>query len=171
MVERPDSSEYAPFFAGYIASVDGTDLLAVLDTQTPALREFAAAVGADRETHRYAEGKWSVREVVGHMIDGERIFGYRAYTIARSDRPALPAFDDHAYVAAGRYNERPLADLVEEFAAVRAANRLLFGSFTDDDWRRLGTTNERTTSVRALGYITAGHVAHHLGVLRDRYLA
>lgn len=169
MIEKPNESEYAPFYAGYIAKVPAADVLENLERQGSEVRGLAAGVPPEREGFRYAPGKWSVREVFGHLIDGERVFGYRAFRIGRGDQTPLAGFDENEYVAASGYDDRSLASLAEEFALVRAANLAVFHSLSADAWRRLGTANGHPVSVRALAFIMAGHVNHHLALLGERY--
>jgi hypothetical protein len=167
--ERPTDAEYAPFYAGYVSLVPEVDVLTVLEAQVDEIRRMAASVPADRETFRYASGKWSVREVFGHLADSERVFGYRAFSIARGNEGELPGFDENASMTPARFDRRPLASLVEEMAAVRTGSLLLFRHLEPEDWARMGTANGSPVSVRALAFMAAGHVRHHLGVLRERY--
>lgn len=166
---RPFDDEYAPFYAGYVELVPETDVLPVLEAQSEELRRAAEAVPADRETFRYAPGKWSVREVFGHMADAERLFAYRALSIARGNDVELPDFDENASMGPARFDARPLASLVDELVAVRAANLPLYRHLAPEDWLRVGTAAGSPVSVRALAFMAAGHVRHHLGVLRERY--
>ena len=169
MIEKPSESEYAPFYAGYIARIPAEDVLEILGRQTAELRELAAAASPDQEVYRYAPGKWSVREVFGHLIDGERVFGHRAFRFGRGDQTPLPGFEENQYVAASGYHDRDLSSLVEEFALVRAGNLAIFRSLAGDAWSRFGTANNYAVSVRALAFIMAGHVNHHLAILSERY--
>jgi hypothetical protein len=166
---RPTEGEYAPFFAGYVGLVPEVDVLPALAAQTAELREVVRRAGAERETHRYAPGKWSVRQVFGHLGDAERVFGYRAFCISRGDQTALPAFDENLYVTEGQFDRQSLAELLDEFAAVRAVNLDVLRRLGDEAWRRRGTANKNPASVRALAYIMAGHVRHHVRVLAERY--
>ena len=170
MIDRPTESEYAPFYADYVAEAPPGDVLARLAEQVPQLRQFAAEVPAERESFRYAPGKWSIREVCGHLIDAERVFGYRAFCISRGDQTSLPGFDENSYVSASGFDARPLSTLVDEFAFAREANLLLFRHLDAAAWQHIGTANAAPVSVRALAFIIAGHAAHHLRVLRKRYL-
>jgi len=169
MIERPTETEYAPFYAGYIAKIQSGDVLEILESQSSELRRLAAAATPEQEVFRYGPGKWSVREVCGHLIDGERIFGYRAFRIGRGDQTPLPGFDENEYVAASGYHERDLTSLVEEFSLVRAGNLAILRNLAGDAWPRVGTANNHPVSVRALAYIMAGHVNHHLGILGAKY--
>jgi hypothetical protein len=169
MIEKPSEDEYAPFYAGYIARIPAENVLEILEDQSAELRELVASASLDQEEFRYAPGKWSVREVFGHLIDGERIFGHRAFRIGRGDQTPLPGFDENHYVAASGYNDRALSSLAAEFALVRAGNLAIFHSLPEDAWGRAGTANGHPISVRALAFIMAGHVNHHLAILGERY--
>jgi hypothetical protein len=168
-MNRPAQTEYAPFYAGYVALVPETDVLKALEEQKDVFRRLAAVVPAERERHRYAEGKWSVREVAGHVVDAERVFGYRAFAFSRGEKAAQPSFDENDYVAASVYDRVPLADLVGELVAVREANLAVLRRLSEVEWNRLGVASGKPVSVRALAWIMAGHPRHHLQVLRDRY--
>jgi hypothetical protein len=167
--ERPTETEYAPFFAGYVSLVTEGEVLPVLEAQAGELRQLSAAVPAERETYRYEPGKWSLREVFGHLTDGERVFGYRAFCISRGEQASLPGFEENDYVARSGYDHQRLADLVSEFAAVREANLRFLRGLDAESWGRLGVANENPVSVRALAFIMAGHVRHHVGIVRSRY--
>jgi len=166
---KPGPDEYAAMFGRYVALVPEGDIFTILERQPDELRRLAATASGERETHRYAPGKWSVREVVGHLGDGERTFGYRALCVSRGERQELPGFDENQYVAESGFAAQPLSDLVEELAVLRSGNLALLRRLDDSTWRRTGTANGAVISVRALAYIMAGHVAHHLEVLRSRY--
>jgi uncharacterized damage-inducible protein DinB len=168
---RPDATEYAPFYAGYVAGVPEGDIVAVLRAGGDELASVLASIPESRGGFRYAEGKWSVRETIGHMIDAERVFTYRALRLARGDATPLPGFEQDDYVRAAGSEARTVADLADELRAVRAATVRLFASLPDDAWMRRGVVSGREVSVRALAYVAAGHAVHHLRVLRERYLA
>jgi hypothetical protein len=168
-VARPGEGEYAPFYAGYVGLVPEADIVAVLEQQAGELRELAASVPADRETFRYAEGKWSVREVLGHLVDGERVFGYRAFCISRGERAGLPSFDENHYVAEARSNAIPLRELADELALVRESNLAFLRRLEPGEWERSGTASGKPITVRALAWVMAGHPRHHVGILRERY--
>jgi hypothetical protein len=168
-MERPREGEYAPFYARYVALVPETDILEVLERQVEDIRRLAASVPAERETHRYAEAKWSVREVLGHIIDGERVFGYRAFCFSRGEPAALPSFDEKLYVAAARSDATPLRELTEELALVRRSNLLVLRGLEPREWARVGTASGHPVTVRALAWVMAGHPRHHVNVLRERY--
>jgi len=169
MIERPSESEFASFYKDYVSAVTEPDVLAVLESQIFELQRLTAAVPAQRETFRYAPGKWSVREVVGHLTDGERVFGYRAFRISRGDQTPLPGFDEKSYVLESGFDQRPLAELVDEFIGQRRSNLVMLRRLDRRALERIGTANDNPISVRALAFIMAGHVRHHFGVLRTRY--
>ena len=174
MIGRPGSSEYAPFYAGYVAEAGtaeaGTaDPLVLMRAQLDGIPALLAGVGESRGGHRYAEGKWSIREVVGHLADVERIMAYRALRLARADSTPLPGFEEDDYVAAGSFERRTLAALIDEWQSVRRGTITLFGGLPAEALERRGTVNNGPMSVRALAWIIAGHAHHHVTVLRTRY--
>ena len=166
---RPASGEYAPAYAAYVGLVSEDDVLPVLAAQGDELCRLAGSVAKDRETFRYGEGKWSVREIFGHMGDGERVFGYRVFCIARGDQTPLPGFDENEYIDASGYDRVPLAELAADFAALRASNLSVLRRLPPERWAQVGTAYGKRVTVRALAYIMAGHFRHHLGVLKERY--
>jgi len=170
IVERPTSAEYAQPFERYVSLVQDSDVLAALARQTAELAEALSGVAGEAERFRYADGKWSIREVLGHVIDTERVFGYRALCIARGERASLPGFDENAYQANASFDDCPLRELLREFEQVREGHLSLFRRLSGEAWLRSGVANSKPASVRALAFIMVGHVRHHLGVLRERYL-
>jgi len=166
---RPKDDEFAPFFRGYVSLVPETDVLGALDEQVAIVRRVAGSVARDKETFAYAPGKWTIRQVAGHIGDGERVFGFRAYAFSRLDPSPLAGFDDHAYVERSRCGDVPLSELVEDFAAVRTANLRMFKALRPEQWAASGVANGTTITVRALAYVMVGHVRHHLAILRERY--
>jgi DinB family protein len=166
---RPSSSEYTPFHAGYVSAVPDGDILAILRTSGSKLDAMLASVAEERGGYRYAEGKWSIREIAGHIIDGERVLGYRALRAARGDTTPLVGYDAEAYVAPAASNERSLADLRAELRAVRESTRWFFASLPGEAWERVGVTEGRAISVRALAYVIVGHALHHMRALVDHY--
>ena len=167
---RPNPDEHDPYYAGYIAEASrhGNDVLALLETQVP-LIAAAGRIPAPTAEHAYAAGKWTVKEVLGHLADAERIFAYRALRFARADATELPGFDENTYVPAGNFGRRTVPDIATELAAVRAASLALFRSLDATSGARRGNANGSPCSARAIPWIVAGHFAHHVGVLRDRY--
>jgi len=169
-IARPASTEYEPYFARYVDLVPEGDVLELLRRQ---VAETAALVGtlSDRDAdHRYAEGKWSIKEVIGHLADAERIFLYRALCFARGEPKELPGWDENEYVARAKFGARRLPDLVAELAAARAASVAFFAGLDAEELARPGKANQRKYSVRAVAYIMAGHERHHGNILRERYL-
>lgn len=167
---RPAADEYAPYFEKYVALVPADGIVATLREQASATAALLLGASSAQAEFRYAPGKWSLKESFGHLIDTERIFAYRALRIGRGDTTPLPSFDENLYVAHADVTVRTLADLVEEFAQVRAATVQLFRYFDEAAWQRRGTASEREISVRAIAYIIAGHELHHRALFRDRYL-
>jgi DinB superfamily len=168
--DRPDASEYASFYHAYVSAVPKGDIVELLRDGGRELGTALAAVPESRAGFRYGEGKWSIAEVLGHMIDAERIFTYRALRIARGDATPLPGFEQNDYVKTAGSEARTIANLAEELAAVRECSVLLFQSLPADAWSRRGVASGNPISVRALAYITAGHARHHLRVLQEKYL-
>jgi len=169
-MHRPAETEYAPYYEGYVAQVGEEEIVPVLRSQLDDLDLLLSKVSPERETYRYAEGKWSIREIAGHLIDGERVFGYRAFCIARGETQNLPGFDQNDYMLTAPYDGLELEDLLAEFRLVRLANIAMLRSLDEEAWNRAGTANDNQITVRALAFIMAGHVRHHMGVLRERYL-
>lgn len=169
MIPRPAQTEYAPHYAGYVSRVPEGDVLAHLARQIDETRALLRDLPPSLAVHRYATGKWSVAEVVGHIADAERIFAYRALRFARGDATPLAPFDENAYVPAGSFDRRTLTDLVDELTTVRQATLALLGGLPDEAFALTGVASGRTVSVRALAFIIAGHELHHVAILRERY--
>ncbi len=166
---RPAPDEAAPFYHGYISQVPGEAIGRYLMEQLHDLERLLAPLDDTAARARYAEGKWSVKEVLGHLGDAERIFAYRLMRIARGDTTPLPGFDENAYVPTGDFDARPLASLVGEFRALRLSTIALVDGLPPTGWARSGQASSAPISARALAYIIVGHVAHHIRVLRERY--
>ena len=169
-MNRPEKNEYAEFYAGYVSLVQETDIIAALLDQTNDLQTLFAEIPEEKGDYRYAEGKWSIREMLGHIIDGERVFSYRALRISRGDQTPLASFEENFYVANSNFSNLKLAAALEEFSLLRQSNVLLFKNLTDEMWAQTGTASDATISVRALAYISVGHIRHHANILRERYL-
>ncbi len=165
----PAAGEYAPHYAGYVARVPQGDVLARLRKQIGETAALLRPLDAAKASYRYAPGKWSVIEVLGHLCDAERVFAYRALRFARGDETPLAGFDENVYVPAGEFERRSIADVVAEFEAVRAATVALLGGLPEAAWVRWGVANGQRVTVRALAHIIAGHELHHVEVLRTRY--
>jgi len=166
---RPAAGEFIPYYGEYIGLVPAGNLAAILAAQQAATQRLLSALDDARALHRYAPGKWSVKEVIGHLADAERVFAYRALRFARADATPLAGFDESTYVPAGGFDRRPLRSMLDEFAAVRGSTQALFTGLDEAAWLRQGTANGAAISVRALGWIIAGHELHHLAILRERY--
>jgi hypothetical protein len=168
-VARPLEDEYSPYFGKYIALLPDEDILYLLETQMRATVALLAEVAEEQAEHRYAAGKWSVKEVVGHLSDTERVMSYRALRIARGDATPLPGFDENAYVAQADFGARTLQELVAELEGIRRATLLLLRGLPEQAWARRGRANDTEVSVRAVAYIIAGHELHHRQILVSRY--
>jgi hypothetical protein len=167
---RPKSADYAPFYEKYVALVPSGDLLATLELQVPAWKSMLGMLSGPQSEFRYEPAKWSIKEILGHVTDTERIFSYRALRIARGDQTPLSGFEQDDYIKEGNYSARTLADLLEEFSLVRASTLSLFRSLSTEAWTRRGNANQKEVTVCALGFITAGHTEHHRVILEQRYL-
>jgi uncharacterized damage-inducible protein DinB len=166
---RPAAGEAPPFQEEYIAEVSGENIGEQLVSQLEDMERLFSSLDDGAALARYAPGKWSIKEILGHLCDAERIFAYRLLRIARGDATPLPGFDENAYVPAGRFDERPLAALLAEFRALRLSTVALTAGIPTPAWSRRGQASGHSVSARALVYVIAGHTAHHLSVLRDRY--
>lgn len=168
-MSRPEKSEYDPYYEGYISLVIDDDILDTLASQPTKLSDLFTAVPEERGDYRYAEGKWSVKEMLGHLIDAERMFAYRLLRISRADETPIEGFEQDGYIENAYSNNRSFGDLLDEFSLLRRANIIYLNNMTDDAWTRVGTANNVRISARAIIYIMAGHIEHHLGVLKERY--
>lgn len=166
---RLDANEYAAHFDTYLKNVPEDDALAAIESQSTETQKLFAGLDETRAAHRYAEGKWSIKEVIGHLIDGERVFSYRALAISRGERQPLPSWDENAYIATANYDSWSIGDLIEQFALLRRANIVLFRNMPQEAWTRRGTASGREISVRALAGVIVGHERHHIRILRERY--
>ncbi len=166
---RPQTSEYAPYYEKYVASVPDGEIEETLEEQLSETKLLLGNLSEKAADFRYADGKWSVKQILGHISDSERIFAYRILRIARGDQTPLAGFEQDDYVKAGNFSAQPLAGLLEEFIAVRRASIALLRSFDASTWLRRGVANQKEISVRALAYIIAGHERHHRQVLQEQY--
>jgi len=169
MLQRPKPDEFAPYYRGYVDRIPGGDVLALLETLRTETAALFAGIDEAKAEYRYAPGKWSVREVLGHLIDVERVFGVRGLAFARGDGTPLPGFDQDEYVANGGFANRTIENLLEERDGLRRSHLALFRGLKDEAWARTGTANGALFTTRAIPYVLAGHEIHHVGVLRDRY--
>jgi len=167
---RPSESEYAPYYETYVSLVPEADVLGALERQAAETCALLRSISEERAGHRYEPGKWSIKQLVGHMVDAERIFAYRALAIGRGELRPLPGMDQEEYMAGADFDARTLESLAEEFEAVRRSTLLLLRHLSPEAWARCGTASDNEVTVRALAYIIAGHEAHHARILRERYL-
>lgn len=167
---RPAADEHHPYFGKYISLVPESDAIEALEHQLADMLPLLRGLGEAQGALRYAPGKWSIKQVLGHMIDSERVFAYRAMRFARNDETPLPGFDENPYAEAAGSDARTLASLVEELESLRRSNIAMFAGLPADAWARRGAANGNPVSVRALAFISAGHGWHHIGIVRDRYL-
>jgi hypothetical protein len=169
-MDRPEKTEYNEYYETYISLVPETEILPELENQIAEIEDLVRAIPEEKGVFAYAEGKWTIKELLGHLSDGERLFAYRALRISRADKTPIEGFEQDGYVENGNFNRRSLADLTEEFLLLRRANMYFFKNLDDDAWVRLGTASGYPFSVRALAYISVGHVRHHINILKTRYL-
>ncbi|HEY3280269.1 MAG TPA: DinB family protein [Gemmatimonadales bacterium] len=168
-IGRPQADEVPAHLVGYVGNIPESDPVTVLATQIDVTAELLRGLSETDALKRYAPGKWSIKEVVGHMADTERIMAYRALRIARGDQTPLPGFDENAYVPPAKFDAHPLAELISDLRVTRGATLALFRSFDADAWTRRGTASGKAVSVRALGYVIPGHERHHVEILKTRY--
>jgi hypothetical protein len=169
-VGKPEETEYLPYYGKYISLIQDGDILATLGQQIEETLGLLRSIPESQAGFRYAPGKWSIKELVGHVIDGERIFAYRALRFARNDRTPVPGYEQDDYIREASFDDCTLAGLAAEFESVRQSTLFLFKHLNEAAWTRRGTANDSEVSVRALAYIIAGHEQHHREILRTRYL-
>ena len=169
-IGRPDASEYAAYYGRYISLVPDGDIVEILEAQRASTAALLASLSESQGDHRYAPGKWTIKEVVGHVADSERVFSYRAAHVSRSDPAPLPSMEQEIWSAGAESARRSLASLSEELGAVRAATLALVKSLSPTQAMRRGVASNNEVSARALAYLCAGHQEHHVRVLKERYL-
>ena len=167
---RPDLSRVPDFYHGYISKVKEDDLSSAMKNTTNELLKLLKSIPAEKYDYRYAEGKWTIKEVIQHLIDAERVFTYRALRFARKDDTPLPGFDENLFADTAKADKRNWNDLVEEFTALRKSSEALFASFDNEQLEAGGVSSEKSTYVLGIGFICAGHVNHHCGIIKERYL-
>ena len=170
-MRRPEPNEFAPYYNTYVSLIEDHAVMPVLDAQAGDIRGMFSGVPEERGAFAYAEGKWTIKELLSHLIDGERIFAYRILRISRGDKTPIEGFEQDDYIETSNANNRSFADLLDEFDHERRANLLLVKNLTDEASHRMGTASNNPVSVRALVYIMAGHVTHHINILQERYLS
>jgi len=167
---RPASNTYPPYFDRYISQVAEDDAVLALQNQQSVIDDFFPSISEEKSNYAYAEGKWTLKELLQHIIDAERIFCYRSISFARNETQSLPGFEEDDYAKASGANARSWSSLCDEFKAVRKATICLYKSYSDEMLQRSGLANNKTTSVNAIGFIMAGHVTHHKTIIEERYL-
>ena len=170
-MSRPEKSEYDEYYERYVSLVEETDIISAMENQLAEYERIFAAITEEKSLYAYAEGKWTIKELLGHLTDGERIFAYRALRISRADETPIEGFEQDGYIENSNFNQTKFEDLTEEFLLSRKANLILFKNLPDEAWPRAGTASGVPVSVRALAYIMVGHVRHHLNILKSRYLS
>ena len=163
-------SEYAPFYAGYIQTLDNVKLIEEMEICLHDFIKFVQNISMDKFDYRYAEGKWTIKDIIQHLIDAERVFSYRAMRISRNDMTPLPGFEENDYVDNANGNTRSLQELLTEMAVVRQSTLSLFKSFSEEQLLRIGTASNSKVSVRAIGFIIIGHQKHHQRIFKERDL-
>lgn len=169
-MNRPEKTEYNEYYDRYVSLVDETEIGSAFENQLDEMSELFTSISEEKSATSYAEGKWTIKETVGHLIDGERIFGYRALRISRGDETPMEGFEQDGYVENAPFNDYNFSELVKEFELVRRSNILFFKHLKETDWTRTGTASGSPVSVRALAFIMVGHIRHHANILRERYL-
>ncbi len=164
-------NEYEGYFEAYIGILRNTHLFEDLEISIHEFIRFVQNIPLDKFDYRYAEGKWTIKDIIQHLIDSERVFSYRALRFSRNDKTPLPGFDENAFVENTNANTRSIQELLSEFAIVRQSTLSLFRSFTQEQLKMIGTASEKQLSVRALGFIIIGHLKHHQKVYQERYLS
>jgi len=167
---RPEATEFPDYQATYIKNVPGTDIVSFLREQLDSMLSLLSSIDEEKANYRYAEGKWSIKELLGHLTDTERVFAYRALSFARNDTAALPGFDENSWARYANHADLPFRHLADEFADVRRSTMHLFRDLNPSAWQRGGTANNHHITVRAQAYMIAGHTEHHIEILRSRYL-
>lgn len=166
----PSKNEYNEFYETYVSLVPETDILAAMQEQSNELESIFCKISEEKSLFAYAEGKWTIRELLGHLTDGERHFSYRALRFSRADETPIEGFEQEGYIKNAYFNQIKLSDLLEELLFLRRANLKMYENLSDEAWLRNGTASGFPVSVRALAYISVGHIRHHLQILRERYL-
>jgi hypothetical protein len=169
-MKKPELNEHPPYYTYYIDLVKLENGVKALENQIIEMQQFIGTIPVEMEEYSYAAGKWTIKEVLGHICDTERILGYRALCIARGEQITLPGFDENQYVSNGQFNKRSLYDLAHEFSIVRESNIALFKSFDSAILDIMGSANNNKMSVRAILFMIAGHEKHHINVIKERYL-
>lgn len=169
-MKPPKKTEYIEDYEDYVSLVEETDIVSAMQKQLTEVENLFASIPEEKGEFAYATGKMTIKELLGHLIVGERIFSYRALRISHGDKTPLSGFDQDLFIANGNFNSISLADLIKEFSNVCQANIIFFQNLNDEAWSRTGTTNDNLVSVSAIAYSMVGHVRHHINSLRLHYL-
>lgn len=169
-MKRPATNEYPAMYQSYVDLVKGNNIIKVLSDQVLDMQALIAQIPEEKEAYAYATGKWTIKEVIGHIIDTERVLGYRAMRFARKDETPLPGFDENSYIINGNFNNQSLYSLAHEFALVREANIAMYKNFDESMLDFIGTANGLNASARGIMYMIAGHAIHHMNTIRLKYL-
>lgn len=169
-MSKPDPSTFAPYFSRYIDQVAEDDLSSAFANQLPVIKQFLSSVSEEKSMYAYDTGKWTLKEVLQHIIDAERIFNYRSLCFARKEAASLPGFDENEYAANSNANSRTWQQLVDEFLAVRKGTEYMYDGFTEEMLDHSGISNNKPATARSFGFITLGHFIHHKKVIEERYL-
>ena len=169
-MKRPEIIEYKEDYEDYVSLIEETDIVSAMKKQLTEVENLFASIPEEKGEFAYAEGKWTIKELLGHLINGERVFSYRALRISRGDQTPLAGFDQDLLTDNGNFNLISLADLIEEFSHLCQANIIFFQNLNDEAWSRTGTVNDNSVSVRALAYNMVNHIRHHINNLRLHYL-
>ncbi|MDN4074017.1 DinB family protein [Fictibacillus terranigra] len=169
MRSKPKTNEYDSYYERYIATLPNQEIVTILEEQAEQTQQMVQGLSEKQALFKYGPDKWSIKEVIGHMTDTERIMSYRLLSIARGDKGLLPGFDENAYVEQASFNRKPLSDLLQQYQIVRQSTILLIKSIEEEAWTRSGNANGSEVTVRAIASIIAGHEKHHLVILKERY--
>lgn len=167
---RPDATDFPPYFSGYINKVKGNELQDAFTNNSVEIRDQLSCINEEQSSYSYSPGKWTIKELLQHLIDAERVFGYRAVCIARGEKASLPSFDENGYARSSHANVRSWQSLLDEFLQLHRSTEQLFESFTGEMLAARGVTGDKQITVLSIGYIIIGHILHHLEILRSRYL-
>ena len=169
-MKRPEKTEYNEYYGHYVSLAAETDIVSAMQTQLDEVNDLFSEITDEKGLYAYAEGKWTIKELFGHLIDTERVFAYRAFRFSRADETSLPGYDQDPYIENANYNSIKLADLLEELILMRKSNILFFKNLADEMWDRAGVASDNRISVRALAFIMVGHIRHHTRILKEKYL-
>lgn len=169
-MKRPEKTEYDAYYERYVSLVEETDIVSAMEKQIGELENLLSSVSEEKSLYAYAPGKWTIKEMIGHLTDGEKIFAYRALRISRNDKTPIEGFEQDGYIESSNFNAAPLKDLIDELILARKSNLIMFKNLRSNDWNNVGTASDVPVSVRGLAYIMVGHIRHHAKILRERYL-